>query len=183
VTAGLITDEQTLLYGSASATFDAARVYRYKLVRVWDETRPCAVWVMLNPSKAGAFTGDPTAGRVATFTKAWGLGGFVAVNLYGLIATDPRELARHPDPVGPESDRFIAEVIGPDSVVVCAWGANKMADQRGLAALDIIAARGAHPKCLGVTAAGYPTHPLARGKHYVPAGTELRSLEPEFEAA
>lgn len=40
MTAGLITEEQTLLYGSATATFDTARVYRYRLTRVWNEAGP-----------------------------------------------------------------------------------------------------------------------------------------------
>jgi hypothetical protein len=170
VTAGLITEEAPLLYGSATATFDTVRVYRYKLVRVWDETRACAVWIMLNPSTADAFSEDPTIKRCMTFTKNWGLGGLVVVNLFALRATDPRLLQRHPDPVGPENDRFIAEVIGPDSVVVCAWGANRMADYRHEEVMDIIAARGAKPKCLGTTRAGYPRHPL-----YVRGDTVLES--------
>jgi hypothetical protein len=100
------------------------------------------------------------------------------VNLFALRATDPRLLQRHPDPVGPENDRFIAEVIGPYSVVVCAWGANRMADYRHEEVMEIIAARGAQPKCLGTTRAGYPRHPL-----YVRGDTELEPIEPGFEAA
>jgi hypothetical protein len=74
--------------------------------------------------------------------------------------------------VGPENDRFIAEAIGPDSVVVCAWGANQMADQRHAKVVDTIAARGAQPKCLGKTRAGYPRHPL-----YVRGDTKLACFD------
>lgn len=100
------------------------------------------------------------------------------VNLFALRATDPRLLRRHPDPVGPENDRFIAEAIGPNSVVVCAWGANRMADWQHDDVMDIIAARGARAMCLGKTRAGYPRHPL-----YVRGDTDLETFEPEFEAA
>jgi hypothetical protein len=178
VTAGLITEEAPLLYGSATATFDSARVYRYQLTRIWDELRPSAVWIMLNPSTADAEADDPTIRRCAGFTKAWGLGGLVVVNLFALRATDPRLLRRHPDPVGPRNDEFITEIVWPDSLVVCAWGANRVADERSVDVLGILSARGAQPKCLGKTRDGYPRHPL-----YVRGSTELGPFEPESEAA
>lgn len=167
---------ETLDGTAATAVFDPSRTYRYLLTRTWGTSGTHAVWTMLNPSKAGAFAGDPTIGRCIDFTKSWGLDGLAVVNLDALIATDPRELRKHPDPVGPLNDEFIRKAIQPWSVVVVAWGAHPMAAARAEAVLDIIADRTSGVGCLGVTADGHPIHPLARGKHYVPAGTRLRTF-------
>ena len=55
------------------------------------------------PSKADHEIDDPTIRREINFTVDWGYGGLIKVNLFGLRATDPKELKRHPDPVGAEN--------------------------------------------------------------------------------
>lgn len=132
-------------------------VYRYELRRVWGPG-PLCVWVMLNPSTADGKQDDATIRKCIRLAKRWGSGGIVVVNLYGLRATDPRELWRHPDPVGPENDRHVWGVLGmPGALVVCAWGAH---GRRGNDVLVELVARGVQPQCLALTSAGQPRHPL-----------------------
>ena len=92
------------------------------------------------------------------------------VNLFALRATDPAELARHPDPVGPENDEFIRRAIGPCSVVVPAWGAQRIAAARAAICRRALT-RTADVLCLGTTKDGEPRHPL-----YVRADQPLASL-------
>ena len=180
---GYLFETAPLLIGTGSAVFSLDRVYRYQLRRTWGNSGSHATWIMLNPSTADALEDDPTIRRCTAFTKAWGLDGLIVVNLFALRATDPRELRGHPDPVGPANDRWIAEALHSSSVVVAAWGAHPLAEKRTDQVTAIVAERAGYASCLGVTKDGYPLHPLARGKSYVPAGTELRYFEPELQGA
>jgi hypothetical protein len=81
------------------------------------------------------------------------------VNLFALRATDPRELRRANDPVGPENDAWIADAARSASGILVAWGSN--GSYRGRAA-EVLAGplRGYRLQCLGRTASGEPRHPL-----------------------
>lgn len=162
----LVYDEtEDLAGGYGRAVFNAARTHRYLLERRW---RPgdLLTWTMLNPSKAGAFIGDPTVGRCVCFARRDGFAGIRILNLHALQATDPSELRRHPEPVGLCNDLFIAEYAR--GTVIAAWGAHEFAAGRAAQVSARLAARGVHLVCLGVTAAGHPKHPLARGRSRVP---------------
>jgi len=159
-----------LLGTSGSAVFSDDGAYRYRLDRTWGDSGRHAVWLMLNPSTADALADDPTIRRCAGFSRSWGLDGLTVVNLFALRATDPRALARHPDPVGPENDEFIRRAIGPCSVVVAAWGAQRIAAARADTWRRALT-RTADVLCLGTTKDGEPRHPL-----YVRADQPLASL-------
>ena len=114
---------------------------------------------MLNPSTADATVDDPTIRRCRGFARAWDCNGIVVANLYALRATDPAELWRHPEPVGPLNDFHLQRLALEHETVVCAWGANarreRVAQVRALFT-------GPHHRlmCLGVTKDGSPRHPL-----------------------
>jgi hypothetical protein len=169
------------LFGTTgSAVFSDDGTYRYRLTRTWGYSGRHAVWIMLNPSTAEALADDPTIRRCTGFSKAWGLDGLVVVNLFALRATDPRELARHPDPVGPENDRFIQQAIGPCRVVVAAWGASRLAARRGALLRWALTRSCDDVLCLGVAKDGEPRHPL-----FVRGGQPLVALparQPDREA-
>jgi hypothetical protein len=138
--------------------------YRYELWRQWAEpeaTNRFVTWIMLNPSTADAEKDDPTIRRVVGFSKAWGYDGCMVVNLFALRATNPRALAAHPDPVGPENDETLLTFTKYDTVA--AWGAHKMAEPRQRWLLEHL---DGSPLTLGMTKGGFPKHPL-----YVPADT------------
>jgi len=124
------------------------------------------LWIMLNPSTANAERDDPTIRRCIGFSRAWGFGAMHAVNLFALRATDPAELARAPDPVGPETDRQIVESTAGADTIIAAWGAHTLARARAVEVLPLLAGP---LRCLGVTASGAPRHPL-----YPPASTRRR---------
>lgn len=145
-------------------------VYRYSLVRWWSDGGVVR-WVMLNPSTADAELDDPTIRRCIGFAKAWGYGAINVVNLYALRSADPSALAGHPDPVGPENDRYVRgrDQLLVRELVVCAWGAHPMAARRAADTLRLIREWGAEPHHLGLTKAGAPRHPL-----YLPSSTTPR---------
>ncbi len=57
-------------------------LYRYKLWRIWDESKPCVLWVMHNPSTADGIEDDNTITRIINFSKSWGYGGLFVGNLF-----------------------------------------------------------------------------------------------------
>lgn len=154
-----------------SARVSDCGTYRYVLERRWASGHPLA-WVMLNPSTADAEFDDPTVRRVMSFSKAAGAPAARIYNLFALRATDPSELARHSDPVGPENRRLLTELIDDYSLgflegVVCAWGANPLA----AVALADGPLDGLLALSLGTTKGGHPRHPL-----YVAGDTRLRAF-------
>lgn len=135
--------------------------YRYALTR--DTGTPgdgTVLWVMLNPSTADATEDDPTIRKCLGFARRWGFARISVGNLYGLRATDPRELGRADDPVGPENDDHLIELGGQADEVVFAWGARAELD-REERVWDLLGYRA--PQCLGFTLGFFPRHPL-----YVP---------------
>lgn len=148
-------------------------VYRYRLGRTWDATRVHDLWIMLNPSTADASIDDPTIRRCTGFSRGWGSGGIAVVNLFALRATDPVELGRHPDPIGPANGEAITSAartaVAEGGRIVCAWGAQPMAVTRGrdVVASLVSVATADRLLALGVTRSGAPKHPLyVRGDTY-----------------
>lgn len=151
------------LLTTSSAVISDCGLYRYWLDRLWAKGPP-QVFVMLNPSTADASLDDPTIRRCMAFARREGASGIVVVNLFGLRATDPKVLDKHPDPVGPENAANIGMALLSATVagrpVICAWGANKnvgkLADDLERRADDF----GVELVCLGLTKDGHPRHPL-----------------------
>lgn len=142
--------------------------YRYLLRRTWDYDRIRVLFVMLNPSTADAKVDDPTIHSCVRLCRAWGYGSFEVINLFGLRATDPSELSKAHDVVGPDNDRIAAVAVERCDVPICAWGAHKMAESRASEIKNLITSRRPTVFCLGTTKGGAPKHPL-----YIKTGTPL----------
>ncbi len=144
--------------------------YRYTLTRSrYADERPdrgTALWCMLNPSTANAEQDDATIRRCRGFAHDWKCNGLTVVNLYALRATDPNELWKHEDPVGPDNDHHLRTIACEYGDVLCAWGANAK-PERVKAVIAIFKEAGARMWCLGTTKHGMPKHPL-----YIAADTK-----------
>lgn len=142
------------------AIIDETRKYRYQLWRIWDESKPLAVFIMLNPSMADENEDDPTIRRCMNYARSWGFGGIKVVNLFAYRATNPKELAKVADPVGPENHLNIISAISKcTGIVVAAWGANASRIVQDNKIIDLLKFRG-HIYCLDLTKDGHPKHPL-----------------------
>lgn len=165
------------LFGPDIAIYGSRKAYRYLLTRRF-APGPLLTWVMLNPSTATAWVDDPTIARCwrRAVLRQWRgitFGGITVLNLFALRATDPAELARHPDPAGPGNDACLRAMCPPGSTVVAAWGAHKAALARGPEVATMLAAAGVSLLCLGRAKAGQPRHPLL-----VPMATGFEPYQP-----
>jgi hypothetical protein len=147
--------------------------YRYLLRRTWDHGKPRALFVMLNPSTADASVDDATIRSCIRLSKGFGYGSFEVVNLFGFRATDPAELAKAADPIGPDNERISVAAVERCDIAICAWGAHPMAARKSNFVGGMIRARRPAAYCLGLTKAGAPKHPL-----YIKSGTPLQVYQP-----
>lgn len=146
---------------TSDATLSECGRYRYTLTRTWDPSVWRLWFIMLNPSTADATIDDPTIRRCIGFARRFGYGGLGVVNLYAYRATKPADLWRADDPVGPDNDETLRDMLAARSYygvpTVAAWGANAKPDR----VAQVLAMAGAHQlMCLGLTQAGQPRHPL-----------------------
>ncbi len=87
------------------------------------------------------------------------------VNLFALVSTDPQGLLTDPDPVGFACDQVIVNACTgrEDRTVLVAWGANAghpLLRPRALQVLELLDRHQVPCQALGITADGYPAHPL-----------------------
>jgi hypothetical protein len=108
------------------------------------------------------------------FTRDWDYGVMEVVNLFAYRATDPRELVRAENPVGPDNDKMITDAANQASMIIAAWGTRggfqardmvvrAMLNQFGLPLMHVI----------GLTKAGHPRHPLYMPKVATPIAWTL----------
>ncbi len=140
------------------ATFSDDRLYRYVLTREWLTGEHVVAFIMLNPSTADAQQDDPTIRRCIGFAQDWGFRRLVIGNLFAFRSTDPMELLRVDDPVGPDNDDFLTKIRREAHMTVCAWGNRGGYHGRG----DIVKNQTARKRrrAFGLTKTGQPRHPL-----------------------
>lgn len=156
-------------------------LYRYKLMREWDDAKPRVTFVMLNPSTADAKIDDPTIRRCLGFARRWDMGSLCVLNLFAYRATDPGRLSvlfrdEGVDPVGPENNDYILRTYASAAKgdrLIFAWGSSASGPkvfERAAYVLHAADLWGLTPYCLGKTTVGHPRHPL-----YVKGDKELEA--------
>ena len=146
---------------AAGAVFSDCERYRYRLWRVWDEGKPKACFVMLNPSTDTHEVLDPTVTRCKKRAIALGYGGFEVVNIFAYRSTDPRALKQVSDPHGPDNANAIIDAVKVCAIAICAWGGGGAFRNTGPLVKDRI--NNFHPgkaHYLKLNSDGSPAHPL-----------------------
>ncbi|MGQ0546500.1 MAG: DUF1643 domain-containing protein [Betaproteobacteria bacterium] len=162
--------------GSAGAKFSACRRWRYLLWRRWDESRPAANFLMLNPSTADERRLDPSCTRARNYAERWGYGALIVTNLFGRRATDPAEMKRARDPVGRGNDAAILRAARGSAIVVCAWGNHGAHRGRAEEVVGFLVSRRIPLYLLRVNSDGHPAHPL-----YLPGALKPKTWSvPDF---
>lgn len=153
-------------YESAGADFDADRIYRYSLHRMWGggslSQWKTALWIMLNPSTADETVLDPTLRRVEGFSRRWGFDGFEVVNLFAYRATDPdamwKEWLCGMNVVGADTDDYLRRAAERADRIIVGWGRHFIVPTRATPVLSLLSRY--ELWCLGTNQDGSPKHPL-----------------------
>ena len=144
----------------AGAIFSSCKRWRYLLWRRWDDAKPVANFLMLNPSTADEYKLDPTCARARDFAARWGYGALVVTNVFAWRATDPADMKAVADPVGPGNDRAIVRAAKESAIVVCAWGNHGAHSERSARVRALLRAAAVPLHALKLNAGGEPAHPL-----------------------
>lgn len=152
--------EKTENFLVSTAKFSPCQLFRYELVRVWDNQKPTVNWLMLNPSTATEKILDPTLRRCLGYAKAWGHGGMIITNLFALRSTNPKGLLGVLDPIGPDNDSAIIDAWSKCSTTVVGWGKTGLFKGRARQVVSMLQQHGAHLFCVSTNKDGSPGHPL-----------------------
>ena len=138
------------------AYFSKDRKYRYALWRIWNKEKPKVLFIGLNPSTADELKDDPTIRRCIRFAKDWDYGGYIMGNIFAYRSTDPKNLLKIDDPIGPKNDYWLKKIHQEASLTIGAWGNHGKILGRGEEINQMLKTF----YCLRITKQGFPSHPL-----------------------
>lgn len=149
--------------------------YRWSLDRSWDITKPRGFVCMHNPSDADAYRDDQTIHRLNDWFHRWDFGGYTVGNLLPIRSSSIefsltwlRANGLRCDAIA-QNDAHLRDAVDGVDLVIVAWGAlHEDVQPRVRTMTSILRRAGAPICCLNRTAKGFPTHPMARGKHRLP---------------
>lgn len=153
----------------STALYSPCETYRYALTRTWDGDGKRLLFIMLNPSTATELKNDPTIERCERRARALGFGSFRACNLFAFRATDPRDLKKAKDPIGPDNLSQVLEAARWADTILCAWGTHGAYLGLGPAFANLLRAEGVALCHLGLSKDGHPKHPLYIGYETQPS--------------
>ncbi len=146
-------------------------LYRYKLSWHWADPPHLVAW-MLNPSTADHEVLDRTVEGIEKRARAWGYGGLTIINLFAYRTKDPSIMKASADPIGPENDGVILDVLraaaAERSTILCGWGNDGAFRGRHIEASRLAQKAGVDLTCLKVTNQNQPGHPLYIARGIVP---------------
>lgn len=151
------------------ASLSKCRKYRFALWRTWDESKPYAMIIGLNPSTADETKDDRTLIRCVDFAKSWGYGGLCMANLFAYRATDPNDMINAKEPIGAGNDEWLVNLAKEAGVVVAAWGNDGTFLGRSQKVIKLLP----NLQYLKMNKSGEPAHPLYLKSTLQPAPTGI----------
>lgn len=146
--------------------------YRYMLNRYLGPGKT-ALWIGVNPSTADAEADDQSIRKLYGLGKKDGIGTWYVGNLFAWRATNVKELAAAEDPVGPNCDSHLFNMMLSSDLVIAGWGRIDKVPGRLRRRVHEIAKltrdSGHLLECWGRCNDGSPVHPLM-----IPYSSELR---------
>ncbi len=147
-----------------SAIVSDDQLYRYRLERDLGRSGKVAACIMVNPSTADGVADDHTIRKWLGFASRLGIGRIIVGNKFAWRATDITALSVAADPVGPENDKHLEQIMRDADLHIVAWGRlNKLPAglrSRWLAVVGIAERVGCSLFCLKTLKDGHPRHPL-----------------------
>lgn len=152
--------------------------YRLSISRTWDDALPRLLWAGVNPSTADADDEDNTTHRWNHFARAWGFGGWDAVNMYPFRTPRPSECKRwYRESILMDlidamerNNAAVRHLVGIAAMVVPCWGNSPWDLNWTMQFAEMLCdhSKDGNLYCLGTNGDGSPRHPMARGRNRVP---------------
>ncbi|MBU7436480.1 DUF1643 domain-containing protein [Paraburkholderia fungorum] len=150
-----------------SAILSDCGTYRYFLERILAESGITVAFLGVNPATAEADISDQTDMKWRGFARLMGARRYIAGNPFAYRSVDVSDLARAPDPVGPDNDQYLRWIIEQADRLVPCWGSRTKLPKPLRSRLDVVRDMifdsGKEIRIFGLTASGDPKHPLMLG--------------------
>jgi hypothetical protein len=147
-----------------SAILSTCGTYRYRLERDVLKEGIVAALFGVNPSTADATANDATIRKDIGFAYLNGWRRIIKGNVFAYRATDVRMLASAANPVGPDNDAHLTQIMADADVLIPCWGSiNKVPPRlrpEFKRLLTRLVACGKPVLTFGMTKDGDPKHPL-----------------------
>ena len=144
----------------SEAIYSPCKNYRYSLSRTQLKAKKFILFILLNPSTATEFKNDPTIARCQKRSQLLGYEAFTICNLFAFRTKSPKIMKNFSEPIGPENNRIINEILNKASKVICAWGNHGTHLNQADRITKIIKNSGTRAYHLGLTKNNQPMHPL-----------------------
>lgn len=139
-------------------------LYRFRLERDLEQPGPVAAIIGVNPSTADATIDDATIRKDKGFGQRLGWSRIIKGNKFAYRATDIKALREVREPVGPENDAHLRQIMQDADIVVAAWGPlgklPKPLRRRWRTVCRIAEEAGKPLWCFGTAQDGQPRHTL-----------------------
>lgn len=139
------------------------------------------VFLMLNPSTADAFKPDPTVTECMKRSIAVGADLLEVVNLFAWRSQYPADLKKRSSGARGDDEVNTAAIFAAcrgAQYVVAAWGNDGYIGGRAAIVRHALREFRIPLYHFGLTKDGHPKHPLARGKHRIPADLQMEEWRP-----
>lgn len=141
--------------------------FRYRLEREIADAGIVIAYLGINPSTATAEIEDQTTMKWRGFALRNGARRYIAGNPFAYRATNVKELATAIDPIGPENDAHLLQIMKDADLIIPCWGNRlklPLSLRHRLNQVSVMLSLSRKPlKCFGTTASGDPKHPLMLG--------------------
>lgn len=149
---------------AGSAIISPCGMFRYRLERELSDQGIVAAILSVNPSTADAEKNDQTIRKDMGFGARLGWRKIIKGNKFAFRATDVKMLRTAADPIGPENDAHLEQIMRDADIHVVAWGPlSKLPDRlrtRWRKVAAIAEKVGCKLHCFGAAQDGHPRHPL-----------------------
>lgn len=146
------------IFNDSGAEFSNDGKYRYKLWRIWDNSKPLTMCIGLNPSTANGYKNDQTISYLIKMCSALGYGGFYMMNCWAYISSKPENLKNN-EMSDEWNNSAITVTASKCKDVIFAWGTFKIIKEKGRD--KELEEMFPNAKCFGKNKDGSPFHPLA----------------------
>lgn len=152
---------------AGSAVLSADGVYRYRLERPVADAGLVAAVLMVNPSIADHQVDDPTIRKTVGFAQRLGIRKVIVGNLFAFRSAEIKDLRSARDPIGPENDAHLVQIMRDAEIHIVAWGAQaklpEVLRKRWQFIVRTADRLGVELHCIGLNDDGHPKHPLTTG--------------------
>lgn len=149
-----------------TAVLSECKTYRYRLSREFAPGRTMMM-IMVNPSTADDTVDDQTIRKCVGFAERAGFGRLIVGNKFAHRSAEVADLRHVKDPIGPENDHHLREMMSSADTVVVGWGAlSKIPEALRSRWKDIVRMAddaGHELQTIGINADKHPTHPQITG--------------------